>query len=299
VFATVTLGDGRSLEYVELGDPSGRPVLFCHGTPATGGQAAVVADAARDHGVRLLAPSRPGYGDSTASAPGLASFAADALELADLVGLDRFTTMGLSGGGPFALAVAAVAPERVTSVAVQGGTAAYFEVMPPSDDDAAERRAMAMFLAGDHDEAVAELTRSAEAELGPLRGLSEDEFAAAMRAQAPPNESWLADRPVAYAAFLADFRRAIAGPSGYVRDNLSWGSGWDVDLGAVTAPVHLAYGDHDRMVSRQHGDWLLERLPGADLVLVPGGHGDATFGQCEETFRRIAASPGQADHPAR
>jgi len=75
-----------------------------------------------------------------------------------------------------------------------------------------------------------------------------------------------------------------------VRDNLSWGSGWDVDLGAVTAPVHLAYGDHDRMVSRQHGDWLLERLPGADLVLVPGGHGDATFGQCEETFRRIAAS---------
>jgi len=290
VFTTVTLHDGRALEYAELGAPSGTPVLFFPGTPATAGQGAVVADAVTGYGVRVVAISRPGYGDSTPSPPGLTALAADALELADLLGFDRFHTMGLSGGGPFALAVAAVAPERIISVAVQGGTAAYFEVMPPSDDDAAERRAMAMFLAGDHDEAVAELTRSAEAELGPLRGLSEDEFAAAMRAQAPPNESWLADRPEAYAAFLADFRRAIAGPSGYVRDNLSWGSGWDVDLGAVTAPVHLAYGDHDRMVSRQHGDWLLERLPGADLVLVPGGHGDATFGQCEETFRRIAAS---------
>ena len=58
-------------------------MIFFHGTPSTGGQGAVVAEAARSHGVRLIAPSRPGYGGSTMSPPGLARTANDTLELAD------------------------------------------------------------------------------------------------------------------------------------------------------------------------------------------------------------------------
>jgi pimeloyl-ACP methyl ester carboxylesterase len=288
MFTAVTLGDGRCLEYVDLGSSAGTPVVLFHGSPATAGQARIVAEPARQHGIRLLATSRPGYGASTATLPGLASVAADVLELADQLGLDRFATMGLSGGGPFALAVAAVAPDRVTVVAVHAGTAAYFDVMEPSDADAAERRAMAMFVAGDHDGAVAEMTRSADTDFGELRGLSEADFAAAMRAQPAPGGTWLARHPDADAVFLTDFHRAIAGSAGIVRDNLSWGSGWDVDLAAVTAPVRLVYGDADTMVPMPHAAWLRERLATAELHVVPGGHGDATFGAAGDTFASLA-----------
>ena len=285
----MTLRDGRTLEYVELGDPSGTPALLFHGTPATAGQAEIVADAARRHGVRLVAPTRPGYGASTPTSPGLASVAGDALELADRLGLDRFATVGLSGGGPFALAVAAVAPERVTSVAALAGTAAYFEVMPPSEDDAAERAAMAMFVAGDRDGAVAEMTRSADVDFGELRGLSEVEFAAAMRAEPTPGGTWLERHPDADAVFLTDFHRAIARSSGIVRDNLSWGAAWDIDLGAITAPVRIVYGESDSMVPRPHAEWLDEQLSTGVLQAVPGGHGDATFGAAAEAFAALGA----------
>jgi pimeloyl-ACP methyl ester carboxylesterase len=162
---SATLRDGRTLEYADLGDPSGAPVLFFHGTPSAAGQATVVADAARSRGVRLVAPTRPGYGASTLSPPGLSSTAADSLELADQLGLDRFALMGSSGGGPFALAVAAVAPDRVSAIAVHAGPGRYAEVKPEvlGDDD---RRALALLADGDVDEAMRIMVALGDADLG-------------------------------------------------------------------------------------------------------------------------------------
>jgi pimeloyl-ACP methyl ester carboxylesterase len=288
-FTEHTLPDDRTLEYADLGDPHGTPVLVWHGTPATSGQAAIFAEVARDRGVRIVAPTRPGYAASTPTPPGLTTAAADALELAEALGLDGLATMGLSGGGPFALAVAATAPDRVTGVALLAGTAPYFEVMPPSEEDAGERRVMAAFVAGDRDAAVAEMTRLADADFGGLRDLSDAGFAAAMEANRPPSETWLERHPAALELFLADFRRAIAGSAGYVRDCLSWGDAWDIDLGQVTAPVHQVYGDADTMVPMAHAEWLRARLPTADLLVVPGGHGDATFGAVAGALDTIAA----------
>jgi pimeloyl-ACP methyl ester carboxylesterase len=259
MFTSFTLRDGRTLEYADLGDPSGVPVFFFHGTPATGGQAAVVADAARSHGVRLLAPSRPGYGDSTLSPPGLKASVADVLELADRLALERFGVMGASGGGPFALAVAAVAPDRVSAVAVHAGPGVYSEVKPEvlGDDD---RRALAQLADGDVDEAMRITTEIGDADLADLRGLSAAEFTAALQKMAPPGESWFDRHP--------DLR--------------------DVDLTAITTPVRLVYGESDRMTELTHAQWLQERLPDAHLVVVPGGHGDASFGAADETFATIA-----------
>ena len=290
MFTAVSLSDGRTLEYVDLGDPAGEPVLLCHGTPSSAGFAAVVADVARDCGVRLVAPSRPGYGASTPSRPGLASCAADAVELADQLGLGRLAAMGVSGGGPFALALGAVAPERITSVFVHAGTASYFELMPPSDEDAEERRAIALFAAGDVDGATAAMTASADRDFGPMRGLTDAEVGEALKAMVPAGETWLDSHPAARAAFDRDFSRAISTSAGYVRDVLSWGGAWDIDLARMGPPVRLIYGESDAMVPRTHADWLLARLPAADVVVVPGGHGDVSFGQAQETFAAVAAA---------
>lgn len=287
MFSTVTLRDGRILEYADLGDPAGRPVLFCHGTPGTCGQGAVVADAARAHGIRLVAWSRPGYGASTNTPPGLTPAAADALELADQLGLERFVAMGSSGGGPYALAVAAHAPERVSSVAVLGGPGDHREV--GSDDlDDADRRAIELLAAGDLAGASAVLRSWSEANFGPMQGLSDEDFHAEMRKARPPGESWLDDHPEYLGLFEADFRRAVTGDAGFVRDNLSWLGAWDFDLAAVTAPVRLVYGDRDLMVPATHGEWLQARLPVSELHVVPGGHGHATFGAAADTFAVLA-----------
>lgn len=289
MFDTVTLRDGRTLEYADLGDPAGRPVLFLPGTPATAGQGLVVAEGASVNGVRVIAVSRPGYGDSTNTPPGLISAAADALELADQLGLGRFATLGISGGGPFSLALGALGAERVTSVTLHAGTGPYFEVMAPTEEDAGDRRAMAMYEAGDVDGAIGAMVASADGDFGPLRELSDAAFEEALGAMVPPGETWLQRHPDAAVVFSADFRRAVQTSAGCVRDLLSWGGAWDVDLSAVRQPVRLVTGESDRMVPPPHSEWLLERLPHAELVVVPGGHGDVSFGQAGETFSALAA----------
>jgi pimeloyl-ACP methyl ester carboxylesterase len=107
---------------------------------------------------------------------------------------------------------------------------------------------------------------------------------------APPGESWLEDHPDAGAAFDRDFRRAISSSAGYVRDVLSWGGAWDVDLARMAPAVRMIYGESDGMVPTTHAEWLRARLPDADLVVVPGGHGDASFGQADRTFVAVAAA---------
>ena len=286
MFKTVTLGDGRTLEYADLGDPAGRPVLHFHGTPATAGMAAVVADAARASGVRLVALSRPGYGASTTTPPGLTSVAGDAVELADHLGLGEVVAMGTSGGAPYALALAALAPERVWSVAVLGGPGSHAEVTPEELDES-DLKAIELMAAGDHAGATAIFMEWAERFFGPLQKMSDEEFHVEFQKTKPPGPNWLDGRPDLLAAFEADFQRAIATFDGFVRDNLSWLGDWDFELAAVAAPVRLVHGADDRMVPAAHGEWLHERLPNSERRVVPGGHGHATFGAAIDTFAAL------------
>src|ERR1700709_2746070 len=113
--------DGRELEYVEVGDPDGQPVVHLHGTPGTATVVALLADAARRHGIRLLGVTRPGYGGSTTTPPGLVAVARDVGELASGLGVEEFAVAGVSGGGPFALATAAALPARVGRVLIAAG----------------------------------------------------------------------------------------------------------------------------------------------------------------------------------
>ena len=97
---------------------TGPAVLFFHGCPDTRLAARPGDDAARRLGVRLVAVSRPGYGQSDAAASGHLSVADDTAAVADLLGIDRFAVLGMSVGGPYALACAARHPDRVTAAGV-------------------------------------------------------------------------------------------------------------------------------------------------------------------------------------
>ena len=285
---TTRLADGRAVEYVEVGDPGGRPVVHLHGTPATAGSAVLFDDVARRCGVRLVAVSRPGYGASTTSPPGLLSVATDVGELLTGLGIDEFVAWGTSGGGPYALALGAELPSRVRQVLVAAGIGPVQEV-PPAVLGPEDLRALALLAGGDVDGAVALATTGAERELGTLRALPAAEFEAAFRSLTPPTEHYFDTRAAEATRFFADVHRAVQRLEGYVRDNLSWTGPWDFDLIDVVAPVVLAYGEADVMVPPAHGAWLHDALPASTLTVHPGaGHGDVTFGLAE----RLLAAPG-------
>lgn len=284
----VTLADGRVLEHLAFGDPSGRPVVLFPGTPATAGCAALVADAAAAAGVRLVAVSRPGYGASSPSSPGLAAVARDTLELLDRLGVGRCGVHGISGGGPFALALAALAPDRVDRVVVSAGPGSLLDLdrLTP-----AESMVLARAQSGAVDEAWELFHADAVEEFGDAVGSSVEEFRARHFPAGPPPHGYFDGRPEEFAVFVADMHRAVQRLDGCVRDNLSWCGAWDFDLGAVTAPALLVYGRDDTMVPALHGEWLEARLPSARLQLLDGGHGDITFGRAPDAYAFLVDAP--------
>ena len=114
---TITLPGGRLLGYAEYGDPAGTPILGFHGTPGSRLMFRLAHPVALELGIRLIAPERPGFGISTYQ-PGrtLASYAIDIADFADALGIRRFAVAGISGGGPYAAACAALLLDRVTAL---------------------------------------------------------------------------------------------------------------------------------------------------------------------------------------
>jgi pimeloyl-ACP methyl ester carboxylesterase len=115
----LTLPDGRRVACAEYGDPGGLPVLALHGTPGSRLMFALADRAARERGIRLIAPERPGYGLSDyRHSESLAQIAEDLIAVADLYEVDRFAVIGVSGGGPYAVAAAAAMPDRISLLAL-------------------------------------------------------------------------------------------------------------------------------------------------------------------------------------
>src|ERR671917_2435372 len=125
---SIRLPDGRALAYAEYGDPAGRVVLGCHGSPSSRLERHVEdPEDYRRWGVRLVVPDRPGFGRSDPQ-PGrrVTDWPGEVPQLLDSLGSDRFAALSLSGGAAYALACAHAMPDRVTTVGILGGA-------PPPD----------------------------------------------------------------------------------------------------------------------------------------------------------------------
>jgi pimeloyl-ACP methyl ester carboxylesterase len=272
---------GQTLEYVEVGNPGGQPVVYLHGTPGTAGSVALFEEAAVRLGVRLVALSRPGYGESTTTAPSLLSVAYDVGELASGLGIETFSVLGVSGGGPYALAVGAAIAPRIRSILVAAGPGPIHEIAPDMLEPE-DLRAIDLLAADDVEGAVATVTDGVRRDFDAVVRLPPTEFEAAFRAMGPSTEHYFDNRPVDRATFFADLHRAFDRYDGFVRDNLSWCGPWDFDLADVAAPVQLSYGGADSMSPKTHGEWLGKRMGTAQLTVHPDAdHGEICFGLAE------------------
>jgi pimeloyl-ACP methyl ester carboxylesterase len=260
---TVELPDGRTLAWTESADPAGVPLLLLHGTP--GGRLGPAAQVARytTMGLRVIAPERPGYGRSTAR-PGrrVVDDAADQVVLLDHLGLDRVIVLGGSGGGPHALALAAMAPERVAAVGVLVGAAP----LAPEEADGMLGINRTVFDAVTDPERLRQVVDAVRVSLLE-KGLS------ATAADAHPGdvERWR-ENAAHFERMLTD---ALApGADGMVDDYRAvFGDDWGFAPEDVAAPVLWAHGDADRNVPISAVRRYAARLPEHRLIEWPGvGH---------------------------
>lgn len=275
------LRDGRRIDWLEYGDPSGIPAVYLHGTPSSAREAGWLDAPARAAGVRLIAPDRPGYLDSQAThGERMDDVARDVVELADGLGLGRVAVVGFSGGGGFALAVAAAAPERVTTAIVGGGMGAVRSA-PNSGLPAFSRM---LFSAAALQPRISEklvalpmyfvARRFARDLADPRQGATSMLRGAARGAQVAAVDAYVDSRSdEELAAELSDRVRSFRSPKGIVIDLCAYAGSWLVELTTLTMPVEIWHGSADPAVPVEFGKTLASSLPNARLHLCEGeGH---------------------------
>lgn len=277
----------RLLRVRDAGDPSGSPIVYFHGTPGSRLDMAFADPLATEQCVRMVSFDRPGYGGSTPAPYGLMSVAHDAAAVADSLGIERFATLGQSGGGPFSLAAAAVLGDRVTRVGVAAGPGP-FDLVPGAlaDLDAGDTAALAL-LPDDVLGSAGGFAAGFEPLASMFRDSSPAEIMTAFHDSLSPRDRVLIRDERLAQALGESMKEALRqGSSGGGWDNVAWVGPWEIDPTTITRPVLLWYGDEDRFCSPNHGIWLRDNLPDAQLFLRTGeGH----FGFLDHTSEMLAA----------
>ena len=268
----IASADGRTIVAARWGVPGGSPVVAQHGTPMSRLDPPGPAALLDELNVDLVTFDRAGYGRST-PLPGrsVAAAAADTLAVADACGLERFSVYGVSGGGPHALACAALIGDRLVRTACVVGFAPFDGL----DLD---------FFAGFNELSRAEFEiatqgRAAlEAYVHEFVTLTQTTGSAVM-------DEWSDELPepdrVAYygtpesRAFLerALVEALSVSGDGWIDDDVAFVTPWGFELEAIDSPVSIWSGALDRLVPPDHGRYLADRIPDAELHVVPDrGH---------------------------
>ena len=278
----IRLADGRTLHAYDtradgnvgtLSSPAA--VFWLHGSPNVGSPPEPLFAVAEANGLRWVSYDRPGYGGSSPhDGRTVASAAADVAAVADALGIGRFTVLGHSGGGPHALACAALLPERVIAAVSVSAPAPY-------DADGLDWFA------------------------GWSPGITAENRAAAA-GRAALDAHWAGAEPEDMDAFFTDadiaalgggwsWLAGVAGQAmeqgseGLAEDTLAAVRSWGFSPAAIRVPVLIMHGADDKMVPCAHGAWLAARCPAAELRAVPGAGHITVLDSAPEALEWLAA----------
>lgn len=273
--ATVTLPDGRRLAFTEWGDPDGKPVLYFHGTPGSRLWCPDEASTAAAH-VRLIVPDRPGFGRSDPQEGRTYSdWPKDVEALADALGMASFAVVGVSAGGPYAAACAALLSGRVSSAALVSS------------------RALAQYNWAERPGAVEEWSPDERIQFELARkdpaaaaDLAIDQFAAAIQPleefpnvihevlQAAEGDRWFfedASRTELFDAHIRETWRLGIDPLKW--EMIDAFQPWGYRLADISIPVTIFHGAQDSRVKREYVDFQARTIPNSTLVVWPdSGH---------------------------
>jgi len=263
---SLRFSDGRQMGWGEVGDPAGLPVIALHGTPGSRLKFEVADAAAQAAGVRLICPDRWGYADTDLPRhPALSGYATDVAALADHLGIDAFSLLGISGGGPFAAAVAAVLGRRIRRLALVGPVGLI------TDGD---RLSLAQQLSF---RTLAGVPGGWAIPIGLFRAAlsvaPERTAALAGAAGRTADRALMADRQVCR-DFARAFREGLRpGIGGWLADARLFARPWDFDPATIACAARVWIGREDRNVPVAAAVRLGECIPEATVTVLDGtGH---------------------------
>ena len=284
---TVAVRGGRRLGFAEFGNAHGSAIVWMHGTPGARRQIPLEAREYADReGLRIIGVDRPGIGSSTPHVyENVLDWTHDLVLLADVLGIDEMRMIGLSGGGPYALAAGAALPDRVTGVAVIGGVA------PSVGPDAIPGGAVGLAAHLAPLVSVGRVPIGAALTLGirvvkPLAGRALDLYAVLQ----PEGDKRLLGRPEFKAMFVDDLlngsRRQITAP---LSDLLLFSRDWGFRVADVKVPVAWYHGDADHIIPFGHGAHMVDLLPDATLRTMEGESHLGGLGLAEDILETLIA----------
>lgn len=267
---TVALSNGAVVALSEYGDPRGAPVFFCHGWPSSRTMAELAHDAARDLGMRIISPDRPGIRDSEFQPNRrLIDWPPLLNEVADRLGIERFRILAISGGAPYAYASAWMTPERVEKIAVVSGA-------PPLDD-----RADFDGLLSIHRRMLS-LRASRPGLLKPLFYLARPFVAMRLPIRLRPlllkflqpcDANVLRESRAFEVCFESARQAWRSSANGVMADAEIYATPWGFPLEEVRVPITLWHGTKDRTFAPRLARTVATRLPNCEFHLIEGaGH---------------------------
>ncbi len=251
---------GRRLCYAEFGDPQGKPLFFFHGWPSSRLQGRLLDDEAKRFGLRVISPDRPGLGRSDfAGKRTLVGWAETISGLADHAGADSFRVLGVSGGGPYALACAAWLPQRTKRVAIVCGAPPLADFEDRSDLLWAYRwllrvrKRMPWLMEGILN--GARKISHLPVDRPPLTWLLQT---------IPEQDRRAVESAGGYEAFFKSFREGIRqGGKGAVADADVYLDPWNLDFTSIRVPVTFWHGGLDRNIPIRMAKEVAAKVPGA------------------------------------
>ncbi len=287
---TITLPDGRLLGYADYGDPAGLPILGLHGTPGSRLMFQIADPIARELGLRLLAPERPGFGISSYHrGRTLASYARDVADFADALGVARFAVAGVSGGGPYAAACAALLPERVTALGL------ISPIGPMAGDEKPKSIGPGHYIAF-------RLSPRIPPVLAAMFGIGRFAFLHApnlifgfiMSRAAPADWAILSRRVVRQNLLRGVGEGCRRGIRGGMQELAIFSRPWNIPFGAIRAPAFLWQGLADRNVPVAASLHLGELIPHCQIRLVDRAGHYWIFDNIHEVLKTIADAAGNS-----
>ncbi len=278
--------DGRVLGYAEFGPPSGRPVVWLHGTP--GGRRQVPQAArklAEDLGARIIGIERPGIGWSTAHLyKNILDFTKDLSMALDFLKVDRLSVIGLSGGGPYSLAApVGLESQRVVSVGILGGVGPTRGAQAVTGGPISIARKLAPALRVLEFPLTGLLTSLAWS-LRPLASPGFDTYAKF----SPEGDRKVFEVPEIKEMFLDDLLLASkSGMRAPIDDLILFTRPWGFSLSDVKVPVKWWHGDADTIVPLSQAKETVSHLANCDLIIRPGESHLGGMGAADEVIRTL------------
>jgi pimeloyl-ACP methyl ester carboxylesterase len=268
----IQLGNERVLAFEEYGDEKGVPVIFCHGWPSSRSMGQLTDRPARDLGIRVISPDRPGIsGSSLQDDRRLLDWPVVVHRLADDLGIGRFRMLAISGGAPYAYATAHAMPERVRAIAIVSGAISLVDLANHKGLLPLYRWMLALYRT------QPQLLRRLFQLVRPILSLRPPvrlrPLILKMLMLQPSDAESLRDSAAFEAIFESQRRAWRGGAQGVMADAQIYAQPWGFPLEEVRVPVRLWHGKQDRAFSVRLAEEVAARLPNCKAQYVEGaGH---------------------------